>query len=114
MGDYKNEYIFKVGEQEYTARATFNALYAIEKRTGKGVLQLMEEVAQMRAGIGDVHIILDETLKAGGNKLGDKAVGDYIMEVGLGSVMGRVAEILKVGLTGVGKPTVETPTAESA
>lgn len=104
----RGEIAIDLAGTEYVLRPTYQAISAIEAKTGKGLLALARDASELTLGEG--AIIATECIKAHGKHIGDEMmtkfsperVGELIVESegGIAACLGRLAALLMVAATG--------------
>lgn len=89
----------KIGDKEYKARLTLNALMEIEQSTGTGIIKLATEMGEGNISITNLLAVLLPALRGGGNDLDMKDVMAIAQEVGVVQVTKIVAELLAATLS---------------
>lgn len=90
--------------RDYVLRPSYEAVTAIEKATGKGLLRLFREAADGDMASGDLAVVCSECIRAQGRATQDRMmaavdadrIGAMIMEspIGQAGVLGRVSVLL--------------------
>jgi len=119
---------------EYVMRPTYEAIQAIEEKTGMGLLGLLNVVCNGEMPLKKLAIIVTELIKAWGKAAGENAdpiqrgaagsnadkVANLIYEAGMSAAMGRVSVVLAGALSGgvtasgEWKPALTTETQNAA
>lgn len=104
----RGEIALDLSGTEYVMRPTFQAISAIESKTGKGLLALARDAADLTLAEG--AIIATECIKAHGKHIGDEMMEkfspDRIAELmietdgGIAACLGRLSSLLMVAATG--------------
>lgn len=90
--------------RDYVLRPSYEAIVAIEKGTGKGLLHLFREAAEATMPLGDLAVVIAECIRAQGRAAKDRMmasvdadrIGALIMEspYGHSGVLARAAVLL--------------------
>lgn len=83
----------------YTMRPSFEALAAIEEKTGLGLVALWRRFGQQEFGARDVVTVIAEGVRAGEGKVPDKLAA-LIIQAGLFTLAPSVAKFLTHALAG--------------
>ncbi len=75
----RGEVLLTVAAKEYVLRPTFQALAAIEGRTGDSVLDIIRRGARGSAKVADVYAVLAEGSRAGGKSIPPDVLGTFIL-----------------------------------
>lgn len=96
----KNEKTFLLGSREITLRASFRALAAIEDKTNKAFVSLVQDAAEGKIKVGDVVIVLKEASKAAEQPLTEQDIDELISSHGVLGTTQALAEFLTIALYG--------------
>ena len=96
----KNETTIELGDEVLTLRPTFSCLVAIETRTGKSLVQLVEEFAQQRGTLTDLLVVFEEGTSAAGNKKSKQQVTEFLEEHGVLNVQLALGMFFRLALYG--------------
>jgi len=117
----RGEIAIDLGGREYVLRPTYQAIAAIEAKTGKGLLALARDAAEL--GVGDAAIIATECIKAYGKHVGDDMMARYSpdkigemmieSEGGIAACLGRLSVLLMAAATGGYTASGELKTAKA-
>lgn len=104
----RGEIALDLSGKEYVLRPTYQAISAIESKTGKGLLALARDAADIT--LADAAIIATECIKAHGQHIGDDMMAKYSAnkiaemmletEGGIAACLGRLTALLMVAATG--------------
>lgn len=104
----RGEIALDLSDKEYVLRPTYQAIQAIEAKTGKGLLALARDAAELT--LSDASTIATECIKAHGKHVGDELmakysadkIGQMMLETdgGLAACLGRLSALLMVAATG--------------
>jgi|LakMenEpi03Aug12_release.lakeMendotaPanAssembly.Ray.scaffolds.fasta_scaffold171439_6 hypothetical protein len=83
----------------YTMRPSFEALAAIEEKTGVGIIPLWRRFGQQDFGIRDVVTVVTEAVRAGEGKVPDKFPA-LIVQTGIFTLAQPIASFLTNALAG--------------
>lgn len=107
---------------EYVMRPSYQAIQAIEAKTGKGLLALARDAADLT--LTEAAIIATECIKAHGKHTGDEMraryspdkIAELMLETdgGLAACLGRLSALLMVAATGGYTATGELKAAKQA
>lgn len=104
----RGEIALDLGGREFVMRPTYQAISAIESKTGRGILALARDAADL--SLSDAAIIAAECIKAHGKHVGDDMMANYApakiaemmieAEGGIAACLGRLSALLMVAATG--------------
>lgn len=80
MNPHRNEVTFRLGEQDYTARATFDVIARLEARFGP-IVRIMERLATRDIGVADTAAMVGIILGKAAPKpaeIGEAVLADYL------------------------------------
>lgn len=106
----RGEIALDLGGAEYVLRPSYEAIQAIEKRTGKGLLALARDAGGGDLTLVETALVAAECIKAHGKAKGDNLlaqthadkIAEMILEAegGVAASMGRIAVLLGLAATG--------------
>ncbi|MFN3424893.1 MAG: GTA-gp10 family protein [Novosphingobium meiothermophilum] len=106
--EVRGEIALDLGGREFVLRPTYQAIQAIESKTGKGILALARGTTELT--VLDAAIIAAECIKAHGKHIGDEMMASYTpvklgemifeTEGGVGACLGRLSVLLMLAATG--------------
>lgn len=104
----RGEIALDLGGREFVLRPTYQAIQAIESKTGKGILVLARDTAELT--VADAAVIAAECIKAHGKHVGDDMMASYTpakigemmleAEGGVAACLGRLSALLMLAATG--------------
>ena len=94
----RGELEITLGSKKYQARVTLDCIMRIESALGKGVVKIAHSLQDADISLFEIVAILTPVIKAGGNDVNEKDIGQAIFEAGLADGMRVAAEILAVAL----------------
>jgi hypothetical protein len=98
----RNEITITLDGRDYTLRATFSAIRAIERDLRTNLVPLIGNIARRDVGIEQCAIIIHHGLIGYGDKsLMLDQVGDLVMKTGVGDVMGPIVTFLTKAMEGI-------------
>ena len=103
MNQYKGEVKAKLGDKERTFRLTFESIVNIENRTKRSVIELTNDMAQVKYSFKELLVILHEGLLGAKVNVIQEAVGDMIMESGIVKASETAGIVLASAFTGNNK-----------
>lgn len=108
----RNEIDIVLCGRDFTLRPTFECLCEIETRTGKGIIELLQDIMALKFRGKDVSIILwagmlgfDQSTCPSLN-----TVGDLVCKHGVSKVLPMATDLLKAALEGVPQDEKKEPT----
>lgn len=107
----RGEVRIKLGESDFTLRASFDALAQIEERVGENILPLFRRFCTGNMGMREFRIIIEECLKAAGNQIPEN-IGEMILSSGLTTLIKPVQSLIGYAITGDRDP--DMPQGEAA
>tara|TARA_Y100000114_G_scaffold76440_1_gene70080 strand:+ start:2045 stop:2344 length:300 start_codon:yes stop_codon:yes gene_type:complete len=87
-----------LGETEYKARLTVDAIVKIETTLDKGILLITQRLGEADVRVSELRTILLHALRGGGKDLQEKDVDKIIAETGIVGCCKAVAELLTASL----------------
>lgn len=106
----RGEISLELGGTEYTMRPTYEAIQAIEKKLGRGIVALARDCSTADITLSDAGLIAAECIRAHGRHVGDSMLSavsadklaEMILEAedGAAGAMGRIAVLLGLAATG--------------
>ena len=103
---FRGELKVNLNNTEYNTRLTLDGIMRIESGTGRPILKLATELMNSNLSITDCVTVLSTAIRAGGNNLTQKEIGNLAFEAGLTEALRVTGEILANAITG-GKSTEE-------
>ncbi len=94
----KGEMMITLGETEYKARLTVDAIVKIETTLDKGILLITQRLGEADVRVSELRTILLHALRGGGKDLQEKDVDKIIAETGIVGCCKAVAELLTASL----------------
>lgn len=95
----------------YTMRPTFEALAAIEEKTGIGLIPLWKRFGTQQYGIRDVVHVVTEAVRAGEGRVPD-GFSEKIVQTGVVTLSKPIAEYLTNALAGDAAPGKDEAAAQ--
>ena len=95
----KGEITLKLGEKDYKARLTIDAIMQIEDACGCGIIKLATKMGEADIRMSEIVNVLTPTLRGGGNDVQQKDVLKIIEDVGIVKATYTVANLLTKSLT---------------
>lgn len=88
-----------LGKRKYKAKVTLDVVMRIEQSVGKGIVQIAQSLQAGELTTTQMVAIITPVIKAGGNDVDEKAVGNMLWESGLTEAMKIIAEVISTVLT---------------
>lgn len=88
-----------LGEKKYKARVTLDVVKRIETACGQGVVRIAQTLSAGELTTTQMVSILTPVIRAGGNDVSEKKVGEALWDAGLADGMRSIGEILSQVLT---------------
>lgn len=108
--EVRGEISLELGGREFILRPSYQAISAIEAKTGRGLLALAREAGEGNLSLADTAITAVECIKAHGKHSGDDMMANYRAEKiaemifdsegGHAACLGRIAVLLSLAVTG--------------
>jgi len=106
----RGEISLELDGTEYVLRPSYQAIQAIEKKTGKGLIALARDAAGADLTLSETAIVASECIRAHGRAVDDKMmaavsperIGELILEAddGVAMALGRISVLLGLAATG--------------
>lgn len=87
-----------LGDTDYKARLTIDAIIQIEEKVGCGIIKLATRMGDADIRMVDLLSVLTPALRGGGNNIQEKEVKKIVSEVGIVATAKAVAELLAASL----------------
>ena len=94
----RGELEIALGKKKYKARVTLDVIMRIERQLGKGIVKIAQSLSEADISASDIIAILTPVIRAGGNSIDDKEVGNAVWEAGLAQGIAACSEILAQAL----------------
>ena len=94
----KGEMMIMLGETEYKARLTVDAIVKIETTLDKGILLITQRLSEADVRVSELRTILLHALRGGGKDYQEKDIDKIIAETGIVGCCKAVAELLTASL----------------
>ncbi len=83
-----------LGEKKYKARVTLDVAIRIEQSCGMGIVKVTQALSEGSLTTSQMIAIITPVIRAGGNDISDKQVGEALWTAGVTSGITVVGEIL--------------------
>lgn len=103
MNPRRGEVSLQLGATQYKGRVTLDVLVRIESTLGCGLVKIAQRLQEGDLRVSDILAIITPVVRAGGNDIDQKQIGDVVWAAGLAEGMRVAGEILAVALT-AGEP----------
>lgn len=103
---FRGELKVNLNNTEYNTRLTLDGIMRIETATGRPILKLATELMNSNLSVTDCVNILSVAIRAGGNNMTQKEIGELVFQSGLTEGLRVTGEILANTITG-GKSSQE-------
>ena len=97
---FRGELKVNLNNTEYNTRLTLDGIMRIESGTGRPILKLATELMNSNLSITDCVTVLSIAIRAGGNNMTQKEIGELVFESGLTEGIKVTGEILANAITG--------------
>jgi hypothetical protein len=98
----RNEVKISLGGVDRTMRATFKAIYAIEKDLGKPWSHVGQMVIEGSYGVREIATIIHHGLRGyDDNRLSFDEVGEAVMQEGINNCVAPIVEFISIAFQGV-------------
>lgn len=98
----RNEVKVTLDGKEYTMRATFEAICAIESDLRMNLVPIIGNISQHNIGVRQCAVVIFHGLRGyGDNGMTLSEVGDLVMMEGAGAVANAITDFLNKGMDGV-------------
>jgi len=104
---FRGELKVSLNNTEYNTRLTLDGIMRIEQATGRPILKLATELMNSNLSITDCVTVLSIAIRAGGNNMTQKEIGELVFESGLTDGIKVTGEILANAITGGNKDEEE-------
>lgn len=91
-----------LGENKYKAKVTLDVVMRIEQSCGKGIVKIAQALSEGDLTTSQMVSILTPVIRAGGNNIDEKEVGQSLWGAGLADGMKSISEIISTILTSGG------------
>ena len=95
----KGQIKLKLGDKEYNARLTIDAIMQIEDAVGCGIIKLATKMADADIKMTDVVTVLLHALRGGGKDLQESDVKKIVQKTGIVEATTAVANLIAQSLT---------------
>ena len=100
----RGELKISLGEKQFTGRVTLDTLMRIENSLGMGLVKIAQKLREGDLRVNELLTIITPVVRAGGNNIDQKEVGEVIWSAGLAEAMRVAGEIIAYALTAGGEP----------
>ncbi len=90
----RGELTIALGAKKYKARVTLDVVKRIETSCNQGVVRIAQTLAAGELTITQIISILTPVIRAGGNDVDEKEVGQALWDAGLADGMKAIGEVL--------------------
>lgn len=90
----RGELEIALGEKKYKARVTLDVAIRIEQSCGMGIVKVTQALSEGSLTTSQMIAIITPVIRAGGNDISDKQVGEALWAAGVTSGITVVGEIL--------------------
>lgn len=97
---FRGELKVNLNNKDYDTRLTLDGIMRIEQATGRPILRLATELMNSNLSITDCVTVLSVSIRAGGNNMTQKEIGQLAYEAGLQDAIRVTGEILANAITG--------------
>ena len=97
---FRGELKVNLNNTEYNTRLTLDGIMRIETATGRPILKLATELMNSNLSVTDCVNILSVAIRAGGNNMTQKEIGELVFQSGLTEGLRVTGEILANTITG--------------
>jgi DhnA family fructose-bisphosphate aldolase class Ia len=83
-----------LADKKFDARVTLDVIMRIERSLGKGIVKIAQSMSEADVSVTDIVAILTPVIRAGGNDVSEKDVGEAIWDAGLAQGIAVCGEVL--------------------
>ena len=94
----RGEIKIALGDKTYDGRVTRDVVMRIERQMGKGIVKIAQCMSEADISTFEVVGIITPVIKAGGNSVDEKEIGQAVWDAGLAKGIGVCSEILTLAL----------------
>jgi len=94
----RGEMTIKLGDSKYKSKVTLDVIMRIERQLGKGIVKLAQSLSEADISATEIVAILTPVIRAGGNDVDEKEVGNAVWQAGLADGIAACSEILTEAL----------------
>lgn len=94
----RGELQIALGDVSFKGRVTLDVIMRIERQMGKGIVKVAQSLSDADISTFEVVQILTPVIKAGGNDVDEKKIGNAVWDAGLAVGMAACAEIMAQAL----------------
>lgn len=98
----RGELEIALGEKKYKAKVTLDVIIRIEQSCGKGIVKIAHALSEGELTTSQMVSILTPVIRAGGNDINEKQVGESLWDAGLVGGMKAVGEVIALVLSSGG------------
>lgn len=98
----RGELEIALGEKKYKAKVTLDVVIRIEQSCGKGIVKIAQALSEGDITTSQMVAILTPVIRAGGNDINEKEVGQSLWGAGLADGMKAIGEVLATILSSGG------------
>lgn len=91
-----------LGKKKHKGRVTLDVVMRIEQSCNKSIVQVAQSLQSGQTTTSEMISILTPVIRAGGNDVDEKAVGEMLWHSGLAEGMKVIAEVVSAVLTSGG------------
>lgn len=95
----KGEIELRIGDKDYKARLTVDAIMQIEATVGCGILKLAQRMGEADIRLADIIAVLTPALRGGGKNIQPKDVQKIVADVGIIEATTAVANLLTAAIS---------------
>lgn len=104
LNPQRGEIKVNLGEKTYTGRVTLDTLMRIENALGMGLVKIAQKLQEGDLKVNELLSIITPIVRAGGNSVDQKEIGEIVWAAGLAEAMRVAGEIIAYALTAGGEP----------
>lgn len=104
LNPQRGELKISLGEKTYNGRVTLDTLMRIESGLGMGLVKIAQKLQEGDLRVNELLSIITPIIRAGGNSVDQKEVGEVLWAAGLAEGMRVAGEIIAYALTAGGEP----------
>jgi hypothetical protein len=104
LNPQRGELKISLGEKTFNGRVTLDTLMRIENGLGMGLVKIAQKLQEGDLRVNELLSIITPIVRAGGNSVDQKEVGEILWAAGLAEGMRVAGEIIAYALTAGGEP----------
>ena len=94
----RGEMTITLGDKNFKAKVTLDVIMRIERQLGKGIVKVAQSLSEADISASQIIAILTPVIRAGGNDIDEKKVGNAVWDAGLAQGISPCSEVLAQAL----------------